>query len=100
MKQIKKDLPISCKRSTVEEAKSERAIGLFECKYGDQVKVYTRREICGGPHADHTGEISASKILKEEAIVRRIKVVIGKWCRNEKSSLLVSLFLCFLLCFS
>ena len=82
--QIKKDLPISCKTSTVEEAKSEGAIGLFECKYGDQVKVYTMgdfsKEICGGPHADHTGELEAFKILKEEASssgVRRIKAVIG-----------------------
>ena len=39
------------------------------------------KEICGGPHASHTGELGSFKILKEEsssAGVRRIKAVIGQ----------------------
>jgi alanyl-tRNA synthetase len=83
--QIKRQLPISFKVMTVDEAKHEGAIGLFEEKYGDQVKVYTMgdfsKEICGGPHADNTGDLKAFKIAKEEASsagVRRIKAVIGE----------------------
>ena len=50
---------------------------------GETVKVYTidgySKEICGGPHAQRTGELKGFKILKEEsssAGVRRIKAVI------------------------
>ena len=64
--------------------RSQGAIGLFESKYGERVKVYTMgpvsKEICGGPHASHTGELVSFKIQKEEsssAGVRRIKAVIG-----------------------
>ena len=68
---------------TVEEAKNAGAMGLFESKYGEKVKVYTMgdvsKEICGGPHAQHTGELGGFKILKEESSsrgVRRIKAVL------------------------
>ncbi len=81
---IKADVPITMKETTVEEAKAEGAIGLFESKYGERVRMYTMgpysKEICGGPHASHTGELVSFKILKEEsssAGVRRIKAVIG-----------------------
>jgi len=83
--QIKRNLPVSYEITTVEAAKAKGAIGLFEHKYGDQVKVYSMgdfsMEICGGPHADNTGDLKSFKIIKEEASsagVRRIKAVIGK----------------------
>ena len=67
----------------MEEAKAQGAIGLFENKYGDKVKVYTMgkysKEICGGPHAKRTGELGTFKIVKEQsssAGVRRIKAVL------------------------
>lgn len=82
--QIKRALPVSFEMMTVDEAKKAGAIGLFESKYGDQVKVYTigdfSKEICGGPHVDNTSELKGFKIVKEEsssAGVRRIKAVIG-----------------------
>ncbi len=81
---IKADVPVVMTETTVEEAKKEGAIGLFESKYGERVRMYTMgeysKEICGGPHASHTGELVRFKILKEEsssAGVRRIKAVIG-----------------------
>ncbi|MDL2318014.1 alanine--tRNA ligase [Eubacteriales bacterium OttesenSCG-928-A19] len=81
---IAADAPISFVEMTVDEAKDEGAIGLFESKYGEKVKVYTMgtfsKEICGGPHASRTGELGSFKIQKEEsssAGVRRIKAVIG-----------------------
>lgn len=83
-KQIDRKIPVTCEMMSVDEAKSQGAIGLFENKYGDQVKVYTvgdfSKEICGGPHVENTGELKAFKIIKEEASsagVRRIKAVIG-----------------------
>ena len=56
---------------------------MFDSRYGNKVKVYTMgdfsKEICGGPHAAHTGELGTFKIKKEEASsagVRRIKAVL------------------------
>ncbi|MEN6419735.1 MAG: alanine--tRNA ligase, partial [Clostridiaceae bacterium] len=80
---IQKDIPVTCAEMTVDEAKAGGAIGLFESKYGSKVKVYTVEgvscEICGGPHATHTGELGRFEIKKEEASsagVRRIKAVL------------------------
>ncbi len=76
-------VPITCEEMTVEEAKAQGAIGLFESKYGEKVKVYTMgqfsKEICGGPHAKNTGDLGRFEIKKEEASssgVRRIKAVL------------------------
>ncbi len=81
---IKTDAPVTCAEMTVSEAKAEGAMGLFEHKYGDKVKMYTMgnfsKEICGGPHVEHTGLLKSFKILKEEASsrgVRRIKAVVS-----------------------
>ncbi len=83
--QIKRDLPVTCEEMTLEEAKASGATGLFENKYGEKVKVYTigdfSKEICGGPHVTHTGELGHFKIKKEEsssAGVRRIKAILEK----------------------
>ncbi|MDD2429110.1 MAG: alanine--tRNA ligase [Eubacteriales bacterium] len=82
---IKAEMPITMQEMTVEEAKEQGAIGLFESKYGERVKVYSMgdfsKEICGGPHANNTGDLKSFKIQKEEsssAGVRRIKAVVGE----------------------
>jgi len=81
--QIKKDLPVLLEEMSLEEAKEKNATGVFESKYGDKVKVYSAgefsKEICGGPHAERTGELGKFRIIKEEASsagVRRIKAVL------------------------
>nr|SIP63190.1 Alanyl-tRNA synthetase (EC 6.1.1.7) [uncultured bacterium] len=82
---IEANVPITMEEMTVPEAKAQGAIGLFESKYGEIVRVYTMgsfsKEICGGPHASRTGDLVSFKILKEEASsagVRRIKATIGR----------------------
>lgn len=84
---IKKDLPVSFEMLSIEDAKKSGAIGLFEEKYeklGNKIKVYSigdySKEICGGPHVEHTGEIGGITIQKEEAVsagVRRIRAVLN-----------------------
>ncbi len=76
-------VPVVCEEMTVPEAKAKGAIGLFESKYGERVRTYRMGdysfEICGGPHANNTGDLGSFKIKKEEsssAGVRRIKAVI------------------------
>jgi alanyl-tRNA synthetase len=80
---IQADAEIICEEMPLEEAQKAGAIGLFESKYGNMVKVYTMgqfsKEICGGPHAGRTGDLGTFKIKKEEsssAGVRRIKAVL------------------------
>ena len=80
---IQADVPVTMEEMTVEEAKHSGAVGVFDSKYGDKVKVYTvgeySKEICGGPHAHHTGELGKFRIVKEQsssAGVRRIKAVL------------------------
>ncbi len=80
---IARDLPVHFQEMTVDEAKSGGAIGLFEDRYGDKVKVYVvgdySKEICGGPHVRHTAQVGRFKIQKEEASssgIRRIKAVV------------------------
>ena len=92
--QIGKDLKISFKEYPTKVAREEKgALGQFGDRYGDTVKVYEMIaddedkpfsfEICGGPHVDHTLQLSEDgkkfKIIKEEssaAGIRRIKAVL------------------------
>jgi len=80
---IQEDLPVSWEEIAVEQAKASGAIGLFTERYGEKVKVYTigefSKEICGGPHVEHTAQVGRFRIVKEEAVsagVRRIKAVV------------------------
>ena len=85
---IAQDLPVEFAEYDKNYARDVlKAHGSFWEKYPDVVKVYTigdpenfaSREVCGGPHVEHTGVIGKFKIKKEEsssAGVRRIKAVI------------------------
>ena len=80
---IKARVEVIMEEMTVDSAKACGALGLFESRYGDVVKVYTMgafsKEICGGPHAKNTGDLGAFIIQKEESSsggVRRIKAIL------------------------
>ena len=81
---IKQDLPVTIQTMKKEEAVASGAECMFIEKYPDEVTVYTigdvSKEICGGPHVTHTGELGHFVIKKEEASsagVRRIKAVLS-----------------------
>ena len=85
--QIKKDLSVTMEIMDIEAAKSAGATALFGEKYEAQVKVYTMgrdgkafsKEVCGGPHVEHTGLLGKFVIQKEQsssAGVRRIMAVL------------------------
>ena len=82
---IKRDLPVTVETMTLEEARNAGAIAFFDSKYGEKVTVYTigdfSKEVCGGPHVTHTGDMGHFRILKEQsssAGIRRIKAVLEK----------------------
>jgi alanyl-tRNA synthetase len=86
--QIQKALPVKYEEMNLEDAKRLGAMGVFESKYGEKVKVYVMgdeesgifsKEICGGPHVENTSELGHFRIQKEESSssgVRRIKAVL------------------------
>lgn len=92
--QINKDLIVTFEEHPTDKAINElHVLGAFGDRYGDIVKVYKMQakdqskpfsfEICGGPHVDHTLELTEGnkkfKIIKEEsssAGIRRIKAVL------------------------
>ena len=94
--QIKKDLPVSFKITTYTDAIKDGALAFFGERYPEKVKVYSvgnpsassgsrnsvfSREICGGPHVEHTGILGRFKIMKEEALgagTRRIYATVSK----------------------
>lgn len=85
---IKADLPVSFKEMDKNYAKDVLKVkAMFWEKYPDTVKIYTigdenapaSREVCGGPHVEHTGVLGHFKIQKEEsssAGIRRIKAIL------------------------
>ena len=90
-KWINEDYPVNFKVYPTKDALNMGAIGAFNERYGDDVKVYRigtddkqiSFEVCGGPHVEHTGILAEGgkrfKIAKEEASsagVRRIKAVL------------------------
>jgi len=82
-KKIQESLPVTMKEMTIEEANKEGAVGVFDDKYGDKVKVYKvgdfSCELCAGPHVKNTSELGHFKIKKEQsssAGVRRIKAIL------------------------
>ena len=82
-RQIERDLPVDFTEMTLEEARDGGAIALFGDKYDEIVKVYSigdfSREVCGGPHVEHTAELGRFRIVKEQSSsqgVRRIKAVL------------------------
>ena len=90
---IRLKLPVTTEEMTVEEAKKIGAIGVFDDKYDEKVKVYSigdfSKEICGGPHVSNTSELGEFEILKEQsssAGVRRIKARLNKVQETNKDN--------------
>jgi alanyl-tRNA synthetase len=82
---IKADHHVSYTTMTLAEARDSGAIALFGDKYEEVVKVYSigdfSKEVCGGPHVEHTAQLGTFKIKKEQSSsqgVRRIKAVLER----------------------
>ncbi len=83
--EIRKNSAVETEETDIDTAKKKGAMALFGEKYGDTVRVLSMGgdfsvELCGGIHANRTGDISLLKIISEGGVasgVRRIEAVTG-----------------------
>src|SRR2546425_980474 len=82
---IRADAPVQTKIMGISEAMQEGALAFFGDKYGEEVRVVEinafSKELCGGTHCRHTGEIGLFKLVSEGGVaagVRRIEAQTGE----------------------
>jgi len=78
------DLEVHASVMTQAEARELGAMALFGEKYGDEVRVISvgdwARELCGGTHAQRSGQLGVVKLLGEASIgagIRRVEALVG-----------------------
>lgn len=78
------DLEVRSFITSLAEAKELGAVAMFGEKYGDEVRVVDvgdfARELCGGTHAGHAGQLGMVKFLTEGSVgagVRRLEALVG-----------------------
>lgn len=81
---IKRNLEVTHEFMKLDEATKQGALAFFKETYGDEVSVYTvgdfSKEVCGGPHVEHTGVLKHFRITKQDSIgagLMRIRAVVG-----------------------
>ena len=83
--EIRKNEPVRTEVMSIQDAVAKGALAFFGDKYGEQVRVVTvesfSKELCGGTHCRHTGEIGLFQIVSESGVaagVRRIEAQTGR----------------------
>ncbi|MBV1852375.1 alanine--tRNA ligase [Catellatospora tritici] len=78
------DLEVHAEVMPIKQAREIGAVAMFGEKYGEQVRVVTvgdySRELCGGTHANRSGQLGVIKLLSAASIgsgVRRVEALVG-----------------------
>lgn len=82
--EVRKNETVRTEVMSIQDAVAKGALAFFGDKYGEQVRVVTvesfSKELCGGTHCQHTGEIGLFRIVSETGVaagVRRIEAQTG-----------------------
>ncbi|HEV8327501.1 MAG TPA: alanine--tRNA ligase [Nitrospiraceae bacterium] len=82
--EVRKNERVATEVMSIEDAVAKGALAFFGDKYGEQVRVVTvesfSKELCGGTHCQHTGEIGLFRVVSETGVaagVRRIEAQTG-----------------------
>jgi alanyl-tRNA synthetase len=82
--EIRKNEQVQTEVMSIQDAVAKGALAFFGDKYGEQVRVVTvesfSKELCGGTHCQHTGDIGLFRIVSETGVaagVRRIEAQTG-----------------------
>ena len=82
--EIRKNETVRSEVMSIQDAVAKGALAFFGDKYGEQVRVVTvesfSKELCGGTHCRHTGEIGLFRIVSETGVaagVRRLEAQTG-----------------------
>ena len=93
--QIRANTAVTTQIMSMDEAVTAGAMALFGEKYGDEVRVLSMGseqfsvELCGGTHAERTGDIGLLRITAEAGVaagVRRIEAVTGEMALADIAS--------------
>jgi alanyl-tRNA synthetase len=82
--EIRRNERVQSEVMSIQDAVAKGALAFFGDKYGEQVRVVTvesfSKELCGGTHCAHTGEIGLFRVVSETGVaagVRRIEAQTG-----------------------
>jgi alanyl-tRNA synthetase len=82
--EVRKNERVATEVMSIEDAVAKGALAFFGDKYGERVRVVTvesfSKELCGGTHCQHTGEIGLFRVVSETGVaagVRRIEAQTG-----------------------
>ncbi|HXX75825.1 MAG TPA: alanine--tRNA ligase [Nitrospiraceae bacterium] len=82
--EVRKNETVQTEVMSIQDAVAKGALAFFGDKYGEQVRVVTvesfSKELCGGTHCRHTGEIGMFRIVSDTGVaagVRRIEAQTG-----------------------
>jgi alanyl-tRNA synthetase len=82
--EVRKNERVATEVMSIQDAVAKGALAFFGDKYGEQVRVVTvesfSKELCGGTHCQHTGEIGLFRVVSETGVaagVRRIEAQTG-----------------------
>ena len=95
---IREQLPVKKEVVSYKQSQEMGAIGLFEDKYKENVRVVSigdySKELCGGCHVNYSSDILIFKVVSESSVsagVRRIEAITGKkvyeLLQNQKDDL-------------
>ncbi|MBC7839507.1 MAG: alanine--tRNA ligase [Nitrospiraceae bacterium] len=82
--EVRRNERVATEVMSIQDAVAKGALAFFGDKYGEQVRVVTvesfSKELCGGTHCRHTGDIGLFRIVSETGVaagVRRIEAQTG-----------------------